>query len=288
MSQDISAHKTLAVNESDPSVSLSGATPVQRQGKAKDVLEGGLKLFSVLIVLLLLVKAFGVAHFSITTTLMLVTAAPLTVVLGTLASYGYMMSAIATLFALAWLWSLIATRRANPGRDIWVPVALAILVASVLLTPWDYWWKVLVGAALPLLLVWMWTRFAKVPLRRFPSFLLATGYTAALITGFLMYTLDKPWQSAEVVTFTKPLAIDPHGNPPVPNLTGYVIDTANGWVTILDAKTRAIVRVKNDQVQARQICHESGQLAGDRPILYLLEGKPYRSPNLACFRLSNN
>src|SRR5664280_1308925 len=157
LSQDISAHKTLAVNESDPSVSLSGATPVQRQGKAKDVLEGGLKLFSVLIVLLLLVKAFGVAHFSITTTLMLVTAAPLTVVLGTLASYGYMMSAIATLFALAWLWSLIATRRANPGRDIWVPVALAILVASVLLTPWDYWWKVLVGAALPLLLVWMWT-----------------------------------------------------------------------------------------------------------------------------------
>ena len=67
-------------------------------------------LAPVLLILLLLVKVYGVARFSLTTATALITAAPLSVLIGTLAIYQYASMAIVAagclLLSIAWYWHL--------------------------------------------------------------------------------------------------------------------------------------------------------------------------------------
>jgi hypothetical protein len=65
---------------------------------------------SLLLVLLLLVKVYGVARFSLTTSVTLVTAAPLSVLIGTLELYAYAFTAA---LAAAALWLFIMGMLAN-------------------------------------------------------------------------------------------------------------------------------------------------------------------------------
>jgi hypothetical protein len=67
-------------------------------------------LAPVLLILLLLIKVYGVARFSLTTATALVTAAPLSVLIGTVTLYQYVSMAIVAagslLLSIAWYWHL--------------------------------------------------------------------------------------------------------------------------------------------------------------------------------------
>jgi len=70
-----------------------------------------------LLILLLLVKVYGVARFSLTTATALATAAPLSVFIGTLALYQYASMAIVAasslLLSIAWYWNLYPSAGAS-------------------------------------------------------------------------------------------------------------------------------------------------------------------------------
>jgi hypothetical protein len=74
-------------------------------------------LAPVLLILLLLVKVYGVARFSLTTATALATAAPLSVLIGTLTLYQYAsMAIVATgslLLSIAWYWNLYPSTGAS-------------------------------------------------------------------------------------------------------------------------------------------------------------------------------
>ena len=79
-------------------------------------------LTPVLLILLLLVKVYGVARFSLTTATALVTAAPLSVLIGTLTLYQYVSMAIlaagSLLLSIAWYWHLYPS--AGPSGSLFV------------------------------------------------------------------------------------------------------------------------------------------------------------------------
>ena len=77
-------------------------------------------LAPVLLILLLLVKVYGVARFSLTTAAGLVTASPLSVLIGTLALYQYAFMGIiaggSLLLSIAWYWYLYPSSGASGHR----------------------------------------------------------------------------------------------------------------------------------------------------------------------------
>ena len=97
-----------------------------------------IQVMSFLLVLLLLIKAYGVARFSLTTSVALVTAAPLSVLIGTLELYAY--AFIAALAAAA-LWLLIMGMLANGELRRWTPLTFALFIFATLLAPplYLYW-----------------------------------------------------------------------------------------------------------------------------------------------------
>jgi hypothetical protein len=86
-------------------------------------------LAPVLLILLLLVKVYGVARFSLTTATALVTAAPLSVLIGTLALYQYASMAIVAagslLLSIAWYWHLYPNAGAS-GSFFAVPKRMTL------------------------------------------------------------------------------------------------------------------------------------------------------------------
>jgi hypothetical protein len=89
-------------------------------------------LAPVLLILLLLVKVYGVARFSLTTAAALVTASPLSVLVGTLTLYQYASMAIVAggslLLSIAWYWYLYPSSGASDHR---IRSALRVLCCHI-------------------------------------------------------------------------------------------------------------------------------------------------------------
>jgi hypothetical protein len=322
-----------------------GSGPRRAPGEGLTVL----KYTSMLLGLLLVVKAYGVAHFSLTVTGSLISTKPVDALLGTIASYEYLALPLLAI-SVGW-WS------SQSRHDLPAPIrgaAAAVVLITTLLSPVTYLW-ILVSLAMPLLVVadlfhrtsnsthnpsaWMSiplvTSFALLALAIrhldnlvHPSHyqsrwsyawflvgaaLLSTAvfdgfrrlapkirplniskgnplpYFCALTAAlFLLATIDKPWTPAEVVVTKRPVLTSPKDNRRESLPTLYVLSSAGGDLVALTADTRFIVRVPSSNVVARVICHQTGQLPGQRPLLFVLERKDYTSPNLACWRLKRN
>jgi hypothetical protein len=154
---------------------------------------------SSVLVILFLIKAYGVARYSLTTTAALVTTAPVSAALGTLAIFGYLVMPFLVVIAG---WFLLANWKQY--TKVWWPLLAALAVIAALLSPLSY--LVYVGGAVFIaiileMLVWYFTRHpGKLPPRMrwiqrtrglFIIYLAAIAFAAFFVT-----TIDSPWLPA--------------------------------------------------------------------------------------------
>jgi hypothetical protein len=231
------------------------------------------KVASALLVLLLLVKVYGVAHYSLTTATALVTAAPLSVLLGTLALYEYAVMAALAAAAVLWAISLFFTEKRELRK--WAPLGLMLGIFAALVTPLFYLrWA---GAAFALVLI------AWLPLRhRIALSVIAAYVAAAVAAGFVLVTISSPWLPAEVVMLRQPIQASPRLSATSNILTVFVISEDNGWETMLIDNDRYLVWLPAADVERRIICHQNNQLGQGQTFYQWIIGQPYSSPNVSC------
>lgn len=255
---------------------------------------------STLLLLLFLIKIYGVGHYSLTTTTALLVATPVQVALGTVTIYAYY---VLPAIALGTIWFAVRYR-ARVQPVLW-PLILIVAAVTALASPYRYLLRCLavVLAALCAELVIRHLRHrlthATEPhlVRRHRTLTgwqgLSVVYLGAAALAFqFMHSLDAPWVSAQAfllketaVTATQDLGdgVNRLQVRPESRFVGYPIAENDEWLTVLHADTRYVMRIPQSSVDTRLTCHnEDDQLAGDRPLLEALKGSTYSSPNLDC------
>lgn len=232
---------------------------------------------AVLLLVLLLVKVYGVAHFATATATRLATAAPLSVVLGTLALYEY---AFMALVAGAGLLLFIAGLPGGGSLRLWTPVTLAAAVFAALITPPLY--LIWAGGALVVILA-LW-----LALRRWVSLSrLALWVAAPLLAGLVLVTLTRPWLPAEVVTLRSPVIVNPQTKELASRPVVYLVSEQNGWVTLLVDSDRYLAVVPAADIQSQRICQTSSQPGEGQTLYQRIVRQPFYSPELACWQLTD-
>jgi hypothetical protein len=265
-------------------------------------------VMSFLLFLLLLFKVYGVAGFSLTTSTALITAAPLSVLIGTIALYAYAFIAFLTLFLL-WLLTL-GIRGLNKDCHRFAPLIFALMILSALLTPWLYLIDVLICTVLPLsialMIYWVVHRRRNKgerqdspgdsPLSRLvvPQVVRTIVLTFVLLElmVFVLATLSKPWVPAQVVTLDRAIYANPV-HPPKSNISKtlrpvvFITSEANGQVTMLMDENRYLVSVPEEVVTWRTTCHLNDQFSGTLPWVESMFGQRYKPHNISCWRLTD-
>ena len=255
---------------------------------------------SALLLLLFLIKIYGVGRYSLTTTTALLAATPVQVALGTVTIYAYY---VLPAIALGTLWFAVRFRaRIQPA--LW-PLILIVATVTALASPFKYLIRglavVLVALCVELVvrrLRHRWRDSADENLVRRSRKLtgwqgLSVVYLGAAALAFqFMHSLDAPWVSAQAfllngtaVPATQNLTDGVNRLQVVPEsrFVGYPVAETEEWLTVLHADTRYVMRIPQSAVDTRLTCHnEDDQLAGDRPLLDALQGRTYSSPNLDC------
>jgi hypothetical protein len=248
---------------------------------------------ALLLFLLLVAKAYGVAGFSLTTAVGLITAAPLTVFFGTLALYTY---AIMAVICISCLWILIAVIRGNSKYRRSAPLLLVVMIFTGLLTPLPYLVLGVFGAVLAvgissLLRMPSLTRIygglthSDRPVGRTDVAMVVAGIMLSL---FVLLTIRTPWVPAEAVTLSTPVIVNPTVSPPqsVHKPVAFVVNDSNGWVTLLLEDSRRLVLMKDSNITQRRICHLYSQLPGVDPLFVTLQ--QYTPHDLSCSRLTDD
>ncbi|MEV0902906.1 hypothetical protein [Actinoplanes sp. NPDC049802] len=255
---------------------------------------------SALLLLLFLIKIYGVARYSLTTTTALLAATPVQVALGTVTIYAYY---VLPAIALGTVWFAVRFRaRIQPA--LW-PLILIVAAVTALASPYRYLLRCLavVLAALCVELVirhfrHRWARSGQEALitrgHRLTGWQgLSVVYLGAAALAFqFMNSLGAPWVSAQAflingttVTSTQDLGdgVNDLQVRPESRFVGYPISETEEWLTILHADTRYVMRIPQSAVDTRLTCHhEDDQLHGDLPLMEKLRGNTYSSPNLDC------
>jgi hypothetical protein len=223
---------------------------------------------AILLPLFVFLKAYGAAEFSLTTAAALLSTAPLSVVLGTLISYAYLILPLVSLASLAWL---IAQRSSTSNTSpFWVGVAAVVAVVTGALSPWPYLWPWMALLALPVAISWLGRRWSHLPSL---GTLIAYYFLFALLLIFIS-TMTWVWTPVEVVVVRD---AGEHSR-----FVAHVVNSEDGWTTLLTADSRRIVRVRTEDVEHRQTCKFATQRSGRRPLFYVFLAKEYTSPNHFC------
>ena len=254
-------------------------------------------------ILFVLLKAYVVARYSLTTAGALVSAAPVSVLVGTVTSYLNLVIVLVAVGSGAWL--LLHRFRAGrepPSRSL-DALVFGAFVGSVALLPvpnkWGYYLLAsgyLVLTGLVVLGAWRLTvRLADRPglgwlrpMRDRPQ-----RFLAVYVLLLLAPTLRSPWVPAEVLVLRHPVAITDshlrHGRLPTSRYpVVFVLAEDDPWLTVIDERSRALERLPIDEVAHRQVCHYTGQAPNSVPLLAYLAGKSFRSPNSFCRTLIKN
>lgn len=288
-----------------------------RQSISEAVSELPVGLSAAVFGFLLLAKLYAVGHYSLTTSAAIVGTSASNVLLGTLASYAYLVVSIGA-FGCLHIWVRAGGLRLGP---LWSIALLSGFVVLSLIAPLNSWAKVggiFVAVNLGLLIrtppsVSLMSRrklealASRSPAAKFLTrpwrllrtragllgvnlFLVIGGVTAFVWT--VVPTIDQPWLAAEVIVLKNPAVTAQHEartkpNPIVqPVLTGYIVGSGDEWTSILEADRRFLVRVPSTNIQTRYVCRANGRISpGTRPILQALRGEPYDSPNIDCATL---
>ncbi|MGW4943898.1 hypothetical protein ACWEOZ_20195 [Actinoplanes sp. NPDC004185] len=268
----------------------------------RDIVAAG----SALLLLLFVIKSYGVARYSLTTTTALLVATPSQVALGTVTIYAYY---VLPAVAIGTVWFAVLFRdRVRPS--LWPLIGIVAVVAA-LASPLTYLVR---GLAVLIVALWIemvirryrrvWARLdgdAGKRRRRILSSLqgLSIVYLGAgALAGLFLFSLDVPWVSAQTFQVTDPAVISTQDKTRNDNaldietanrFIGYPITENEEWVTVLHADTRYIMRIPQSKIELRLTCHnEEDQLHGDRPLLEALRGNPYDSHNIDCRKVLND
>jgi hypothetical protein len=245
---------------------------------------------AVLLALFTLTKAYAAAKFSLTTASALLTTAPFNVLLGSLTAYSYSVFPLLSLLTLSWaIWLF--------RRDGWTIrfVAVATLaVLAFLLSPASSFLPpmLILAAVVGLHSFARWAKkqdkvAGRLHARGVVSRISKIDLTLAVAAAFIIIcafgfgaSVTNMWLPAEVVTFEDGNARSA--------IVGHVLSVEGEWTTVVRATDRGLTRIPSQQVKTRELCHLSGaQPAGQRPILYAIQWKPYTSPNTDCINALN-
>ncbi|MDR7327449.1 MULTISPECIES: glycosyltransferase family protein [Catenuloplanes] len=245
---------------------------------------------SALLILVVLIKIYGVAHFSLTTTTGLLAAPPVQVALGTVTIYAYH---VLPALALGTCWLAVRYRR-DIAWGVW-PVIVIVAIVATLASPFQYLLVelgVVAVAALLELGLWRLIRHRTSPTLNGLRGMMFVYLAAAVLAYQFLASLDAPWVSAQAfrvdsaaVVRTQHMTWDQNEFDVLSDrvFIGYPIAEEAGWLTVLHADSRYLMRFPSSSVRDRLTCHyEKDQLQGDRPLLSVLQGRPYDSPNIDC------
>jgi hypothetical protein len=259
-----------------------------------------LALGSALLILLFLIKIYGVGRYSLTTTTALLAATPTQVALGTVTIYAYY---VLPAVALGTVWFAVRFRARVPPA-LW-PLIIIVAVVTALASPFRYLIQgltvVLAAVCVELLLRRYrrrWAQSADERLIRRGATLAgwqgqSIAYLGAAALAFqFLHSLDAPWVSAQAfllntaaVPATQQMTAERNRLRVVPEtrFVGYPIAETEEWVTVLHIDTRYVMRIPQSAIDTRLTCHnEDDQLTGDQPLLEALQGHRYNSPNIDC------
>jgi hypothetical protein len=273
------------------------------------------------LVLFTLLKAYAAAKFSLTTAAALLTTAPLNVFLGTMVSYSYAIFPLLALGALAWTWHSYRTR----GWTALNRIAVFVAVIALLVSPWSYLWPPAVALGVLVLARWAMGRFAtRLAARRTAEGRAQQGGTAqrrgtrlpsgnrlvelfflAAATWVILRSLTNLWLPVEVLVYqegtectmsvehvvrtgdNKQLTVAETDGCRV--TVGHVLSVEDTWATVVRADDRGLVKLPADSIRYRELCHLTGvQPESQRPLLWVLYGRSYWSPNTSCGNLVHN
>lgn len=251
-----------------------------------------------LLLLFLLAKAYAVSHYSLTTTGALITSAPLTVLLGTVASYLYLLLPALAVGLPIWLWRTRGATAAGGVAKEYRALAFGLALLAVFLSPVpDDGWQVLARPAAlvlglaGLLALTCWLARSALARRVGLAAIPVSWFVVTWVVLLLVPTLQQPWVPAEVLVLRSPGTITTPRLGPDNDLqqTRYpivhVLSDAGGVTSALDADTRFLLRVPSEAVVLRHVCHHESQLPGTRPVWLWLLGRDYASQNVSCQRL---
>jgi hypothetical protein len=235
------------------------------------------------------VKAYAVANFSLTTGAALLTAAPISVLLGSLMSYAYW---IFPLVSLAALWHGFRLWQA----ERWSAQTTALLgvgLFTALLSPWPHLaWSsaafVVFIAVFHLPTIVDQHRARKqLPRRAWPASWARLSrmtvfsthlFFVVAIAWVVLASLTRPWTPIEIIKVTDA------GQQRL--IVGNVLSAEGEWTTVMRAGDRGLSRIRSDDVLTRRLCHLTGaQSPGQGPLLWTIVGREYRSPNRSCTAL---
>ncbi|GAA3338945.1 hypothetical protein GCM10020358_20880 [Amorphoplanes nipponensis] len=262
----------------------------------RDVVAAG----SALLLLLFIIKSYGVARYSLTTTTALLVATPSQVALGTVTIYAYY---VLPAVAIGTVWFAVLLR--DRVRPSWWPLIGIVAGVAALASPLTYLIR-----GLAVLVVALWAEMVMRRYRRAWAARSGERYQrrrrilaslrgqsivylgAGALAGLFLFSLDVPWVSAQTFQVTDPTVVSTQNKKERDNeisietanrFVGYPIAENEEWVTVLHADTRYIMRIPQKQIQFRLTCHnEQDQLHGDRPLFEALRGHPYDSHNIDC------
>ena len=252
-----------------------------------------LRIAPVILILLLLVKVYGVAWYTLETTTALVTAAPLSVLLGTLALYEYVFMAALTVTAvILFIMGIVGEGGLRP----WMPYTFALAAFSALLTPLFYlpWAGLAIVIVLTIYLaprawgVWKVRRGNGRKTKVSPSLgRIAMMVGTAVVAITVLLTIDRPWLPAEVVELQHKVVVNPRKDTKSSRPVVFVVSEQNDWITMLVDYDRYLVRVPSTDVVKRTVCHLNWQLGNGQTLYQWLTGQPYYAAGLACWRLTD-
>jgi hypothetical protein len=265
---------------------------------------------SLLLFVFLIIKVYGVAGFSLTTATGLISAQPLSVLIGSISLYAYACMAFLAIFLL-WLLMLGLQNRNSTCRR-YAPLIFVLMILAILLSPGRYLVDAIACTVLACLIALvpyfllnrdrysvsnasatggegrrlrkLYARLADCNARpRFHAIVL----TVILIElmAFVLATISKPWVPAELVTLSSRVA----ANPVHPNISQtskpivFIIDESNGRVTMLMDEDRYLISVPEGLIKQRMICHLEDQFSGANPLLETIFGQAYQPHDLACW-----
>jgi hypothetical protein len=220
-------------------------------------------------------KTYAVGHFSLTTGSALLSAAPLSVLLGSLMSYAYWAFPLA---AVAAVYQCVNTvRRSGWHGEAMVLLGVAFVAAA--LSPGSYLLQVASAFLLFLLIVWAVTRLhrRRPGKARSTSVLLhARVFFVFAVVALILGTAPRLWVPVEL------LVVNTEGQRTV--VVGTVLGLDDGdWMSVMRAGDRGLMRIKSDDILSRQLCHlTDAQPPGERPVMWWVIGRERDPANTGC------
>jgi hypothetical protein len=247
-----------------------------------------LQIGSVVLILLLLLKAYGVARYSVVTGGELVTNAPLSIALGTLALYEPALFPIVSV-ALAW-WLLERRRTASiharvlAGFGCLVSAALAPVLYLVIAYAVAAIFYVL-GAYLRHRTGAEAKEASSKPAGRMLSGFARNSllyFIGLAVAVFVLATLETPWVPAEVVVTKSPILVNPKAGTRDSKPVVFVLSESSDYLFVLTSASRAVVRIPTSVIAGRIVCYQPGLGLGGRPLFDYLIGRTSTTAYLTC------